>query len=48
METHTHPHTSQLIIKENTSASAASMADAFLQRKADGYRVLFLGKNGEP
>ena len=35
-----------MIVKESTSE--AVMADAFLQRKADGYRVQFLGKNGEP
>ncbi len=28
--------------------SRSTTTDAFLQRKPDGYRVLFLGKNGEP
>ena len=31
-----------------TQDRASSTTDAFLQRKADGYRVLFLDKNGVP
>jgi hypothetical protein len=31
-----------------TQVSRSVTTDAFLQRDADGYRVLFLGKNGEP
>lgn len=31
-----------------TQVSRSVTSDAFLQRGADGYRVLFLGKNGEP
>ena len=33
--------------KMNTVNNTA-MADVFLSRKADGYRVQLLGKNGEP
>ena len=46
MELLSSSSTFQIAVNESTGSD--SIADAFLERGTDGYRVLFLGKNGEP